>query len=258
LKGSTTSTDGVPIHYEDHGKGSLTLVFVHGWCCDLSYWSKQLGYFGKKYRVVALDLAGHGESGLGRKDWTIEAFGEDVASVIKKLALKEVVIIGHSMGGEVIVEAALQMPELVRGLVWVDAWRNLDDLWTKARADEFAASFRADFPSTARKFVKSMFRPDSDRRVVDFVVEDMSSAPADVALSVLVRSITSGTRLVSILPKLKPPLVEINADYKPTNIRSLEKNGIKKIVIMPGTSHFMFMETPDAFNRVLETIIHEF
>ena len=60
---STESIDGVPISYQVEGQGSPSLVFVHGWSCDRSYWAEQLSYFRKLYRVIAIDLAGHGDSG---------------------------------------------------------------------------------------------------------------------------------------------------------------------------------------------------
>ena len=56
------SKDGTPISYEVHGAGDPTLVFVHGWSCDARYWREQVPYFSKKYRVITVDLAGHGHS----------------------------------------------------------------------------------------------------------------------------------------------------------------------------------------------------
>src|SRR5262245_20454415 len=115
-----TSPDSIQIAYEVHGNGTPALIFVHGWSCDRSYWQGQLEPFSRNFKVVAIDLAGHGESGLSRKSWTIEAFGADVAAVVKKLNLQRVVLIGHSMGSNVIAEAARQLPGRVAGLVLVD------------------------------------------------------------------------------------------------------------------------------------------
>ena len=64
--GIALSADGVPISYEIHGDGEPTLVFVHGWSCDARYWGAQVPYFSMRHRVIILDLAGHGHSGLGR------------------------------------------------------------------------------------------------------------------------------------------------------------------------------------------------
>ncbi len=75
MKGLVTSADGIHIAYETRGEGTPALVFVHGWSCDRTYWDGQLPAFSRQFKVVAVDLAGHGESGLGRKTWTMGAFG---------------------------------------------------------------------------------------------------------------------------------------------------------------------------------------
>ena len=121
------STDGVPIHYTVQGKGEPALVFVHCWTCDRHLWDGQVPAFARDHRVVALDLAGHGESGRGRKEWSIEAFGQDVKAVADKLGLERMVLVGSSMGGPVILEAARRMPGRVVGLVPVDILKNVDD-----------------------------------------------------------------------------------------------------------------------------------
>jgi pimeloyl-ACP methyl ester carboxylesterase len=99
--GKVTAPDGLQISYESRGSGDRALVFIHGWSCDRSYWKAQLPAFEDRYRVVAVDLAGHGESDAGRAAYTIHAFAADVVAVIDELALEDVVLIGHSSGGDV-------------------------------------------------------------------------------------------------------------------------------------------------------------
>ena len=89
---SVLSADSVMIYYEAHGQGDPALVFVHGWSCDRSYWSRQVESFKDKYLVVTIDLAGHGQSGTNRTEWTMERFGDDVAAVVNKFGLEEVVL----------------------------------------------------------------------------------------------------------------------------------------------------------------------
>lgn len=92
------SADGVRIAFEVHGQGPLALVFVHGWSCNRSFWAGQIEPFSKQFKVVAVDLAGHGDSGRNRERWTIQSYGDDVAAVVEKLNLNRVILIGHSMG----------------------------------------------------------------------------------------------------------------------------------------------------------------
>lgn len=121
----TNSADGVPIAFEVAGRGNPPLVFVHGWSCDRRYWQAQLTVFSRQFETVAIDLAGHGASGLGRRQWTIDSFGADVASVVQELDLPKAILIGHSMGGDVITEAARRLPGRIAGLIWVDTYKKL-------------------------------------------------------------------------------------------------------------------------------------
>lgn len=124
--GVVPSKDGTPISYEVYGAGEPTLVFVHGWSCDARYWRAQLPYFSKNHRVVVLDLAGHGHSGTTRSQYTMRAFGEDVQAVTAATSSRSVILIGHSMGGSVIAEAARLMPGRVIGLIGIDTLDNIE------------------------------------------------------------------------------------------------------------------------------------
>ena len=79
---SVASEDGVSIRYRIYGNGEPALIFIHCWACDSSYWDQQLDALKTRYTLVTLDLAGHGESGTARGDWSIPAFGADRKSVV--------------------------------------------------------------------------------------------------------------------------------------------------------------------------------
>jgi pimeloyl-ACP methyl ester carboxylesterase len=248
------STDGIPVRYEVRGEGTPALVFVHGWSCDRRYWNAQMDYFADRHQVVALDLAGHGESGAGRDAWTMPSFGADVAAVVEQLGLPEIVLIGHSMGGDVIVEAALRLSGRVTGLVWVDTYRSLGDVEPDDAVEEFMAPFRVDFVTTTRDFVRRMFLPGTATGLVEWVAEDMSSAPPEVALDAMKYSITNKPGIIAGLRHVAAPIVAMNPDHWPTDVESLERHGVK-VVLMSGVGHFLMMEDPGSFNRVLgETI----
>ena len=162
-----TSRDGIRIAYEKAGAGPTALVFVHGWSCDRSYFAGQMEPFSKDFTVVAIDLAGHGESGLGRKAFTMASFGGDVAAVVDKLGLKRIILIGHSMGGDVVPEAALRLPGLVIGLIWLDAYKQLGKGRSREQVSAFIAKLRPHFADSTRALVRGMFLPSSDRALVE-------------------------------------------------------------------------------------------
>ena len=249
-----TSADGVRIAYEVHGAGPVALVFVHGWSCNRTYWAGQIAPFAKRYEVVAIDLAGHGDSGIGRKNWTIPAYGADVAAVVKKLDLKKVILVGHSMGGDVIPEAALLLPGRVVGLIWVDTYKKLGPGRSPEEVDAFAAKFSPDFAKTTEEFVRSMFVSTSDPALVERVAKGMSSAPPSIAMPSLRAAFSYSREMPGTLQRLKLPVIAINPDTAPTDVASLNHYGVQ-VIIMPGVGHFEMMEDSARFNELLGTAI---
>ena len=152
------SVDGVSLDYTDQGRSGPTLVFVHCWSCNKGFWEAQVPYFAKKYRVVTMDLAGHGDSGKNRDKWTIEAYAQDVAVVVKVLKLKKIILIGHSMGGPVVLTAAGLMKEKVVGVIGVDTLTNLERKIPEAQFEQFMAPMKADFVKGTGNFIKFFMR----------------------------------------------------------------------------------------------------
>jgi pimeloyl-ACP methyl ester carboxylesterase len=256
--GYATASDGVRIVYDVYdanGAAEPALVFVHGWSCDRSYWKNQIDPFAQKFRVVTVDLAGHGESGTGRKAWTIEAFGGDVDAVVNKLGLDRVILIGHSMGGDVVAEAARQLPRgRVVGMIWLDTYKQLGKERSPEEVRARIARFSGHFRDSTRAFVRQFFQPTSNHSLVEWVANDMSSAPADIALATMHHSFSYNNVMPHTLEMLKLPLIAINPDNAPTDTASMTRYGAQ-VMIMPGAGHFVMMEDPPRFNHVLESAI---
>ena len=254
------SADGVSIAYEVKGEGEPALVFIHGWCCDRSYWKEQLSHFAEKYKVVAIDLVGHGESGLDRKEWTMGAFGEDVVAVVNKLNLKQIVLVGHSMGGHVLLEASRRMPKRVIGLVGVDTLHDFEFKFTQEQIDDWFSPLRSNFVEATKDNVRTMFTPNSDPTLVEKIVADMSSAPQEVGLGALEGYVDfQNNEIIQVLKEVKAPITCINSDQYPTNVETNQRYTPSfQSKIMSGVGHFNMMEDPETFNRLLEETIQEF
>jgi len=250
------SFDGVKISYDVQGEGQPVLVFVHGWSCSREYWKEQAAHFAKKHKVVTIDLAGHGQSGLSRKDYTIEAFGKDVATVAEKLNLNRIILVGHSMGGPVIVDAARQMPGRVICLVGADTFHDIEKGYRGAEIEEIAIRLEADFVKEAQSFVRQMFPPGADPELVEWVADRMSSADPEIAINAL-RNL-GNYDLKSAAGKMEIPLYSINTDLWPTNFE-VNKKCVKsfKLKMMPGIGHFVMLEDAEKFNKLLEEIIKD-
>jgi pimeloyl-ACP methyl ester carboxylesterase len=257
MRGEARSSDGIPLRFEARGSGTPALVFVHGWSCDRTYWDGQLDWFSARHQVAAMDLAGHGESGVGRQAWTMAAFGDDVVAVVEALGLGELVLIGHSMGGDIVVEAALRMPDRVVGLVWADVYTRLGEPQAREEVEQFLAPLRADFVTAAQQLVRRMFPPGADDELVDRVAGGISASPPEIAIEVADHAISNDRHIRARLGQLTAPVVAINPGRWPTDTESLGLHGVSA-VIMPEAGHFPMMEDPDTFNRLLAEAIEGF
>jgi pimeloyl-ACP methyl ester carboxylesterase len=257
VRAEVTSSDGTRIAYETRGAGSPALVFVHGWSCHRGFWDGQRDAFSAKARVVALDLAGHGASGSARRAWTIAAFGADVAAVVQDARIDDAILVGHSMGADVVLEAARSLRDRVRGLVWVDEHRQLTSFRTEVEVDERLAPFRADFPTATRAFVRRMFPASADPSLVERVVREIASAPKATALPALEATWNYARRVPALLDEVRLPVVAINSEDSETDLESMRLCGVEVIVI-PGVGHFPMLENPPGFNACLRRAIESF
>lgn len=254
-----TAPDGVTIRYTVQGAGEPAVVFIHCWSCDAGYWDGQAAVFAADHRVVTVDLAGHGASGAGRADYTIEAFGRDVAAVLEAEGIGDAVLVGHSMGGPVAVEAALAAPERVRGVIGIDNFQDLDMQLTDEQIAGFIGMMQADFAGTVEPWVRTMFAAGADSALVARVAGDMAAAPPAVGISAmgnLLRWFGAAVERVGALPV---NLTTVSGDLRPT-----DTEGNRTVVpgfavrIVPGTGHFPLLEKTDEFNAALAAAVAEF
>jgi pimeloyl-ACP methyl ester carboxylesterase len=257
VSGTATSPDGIPIRYHAAGKGDPALVFVHCGGCERGFWDGQMAHFATKHRVVALDLAGHGQSGSGRKDWTMSAFGEDVVSVVEALGLKRVVLIGHSLGGPAVLEAARRMPGRVAGLVLVDTLVDFEQRPAAEEMEKYLAALQADYRATVTAMVSQLlFSASTPEPVKARVLEAVLSAPQEIGVAVT-RSSAAYDPLPA-LREIKAPIRAINSDLFPTNVEGNRRYvpGYQ-VAIMKGVGHYLMLEQPEAFNALLAEALRE-
>lgn len=254
---TATAPDGVQIVYSAAGSGETALVFIHGGMADRTFYDAQLQHFRGRYRVIALDLAGHGESGANRKVWGIREFGGDVQAVADAERLKRIVLFGNSLGGPVAVEAALLMPGRVVGVVGIDTFQDLAAPSTPQRAETFgkmAEAFKADYPGALKAMLKALLHADADPALVASAERRMLKTSAAVAYS----TVMSVAAYNSAAPaeKLTAPLRTINGDLFPTDVPAIRR--VKPdfdAIIMPHTGHYPMLEKPAEFNKHIETVL---
>ena len=251
--GEAVSPDGVTIHCAMLGEDQPTLVFVHGWCADGMYFRRQVEHFAPDHRSVAVDLAGHGASHRNRDTYTMEAFGADVVAVIEEFNLRKVILVGHSMGGAVVVEAALAAPDRVIGVIGVDNFQDVNMKLTDEQIDGFLADFRKEFRRNTYRYIKTMFPADADTALVEEIATDIALAPSLVGISAMEELLKwYGGVAPGRVAALDVPLVTINSDAVAVDeeaLRALVPD--YRVWMMSGVGHYPMLEDPEQFNATL-------
>jgi pimeloyl-ACP methyl ester carboxylesterase len=212
------SPDGVPIHYEAHGTGELALILIHGWTNSRGIFGEHLHTLADRYRVVSLDLAGHGDSGERRRDWTMEAFGEDVRAVADAQQLRRVVLVGFSMGGIVALEAARLMEDRVAGVVLVDTFHDPEFVIPQDAFEGMMQGVRTGWGDTA--FIRAFaYTPDAPDSLVRRTTASMPATPREhwFAVARRMRAWTEHRR-PAVLAQLAVPVAAINTTNPPTAV----------------------------------------
>ena len=248
------AADGVEIVYSVAGKGEPALVFIHGGLANRGFWDGQLKEFGKRYRTIALDLAGHGESGVNRTKWGLPEFGADVKAVVDAEKAKKVIIFGNSLGGPVAVEAALLLPGRALGVVGVDTFQLLEGVIPAEDIRQRGEYFEKDYAGALKMMVGMLFHKDADPAIVADAEKRMSGTLPATAKAMFFGM--AGYDGAASAARLTVPLRAINGDLYPTSVEANRK--IKPdfdAVIMKHMGHYPMLERPDEFNRlVAETI----
>jgi pimeloyl-ACP methyl ester carboxylesterase len=257
-QGTVRAPDGLAVAYDVRGQGKVAVVLIHCWACDRSFWKEQVEPLSRRYRVVTVDLGGHGESGADRATWTVAGLGGDVEAVVLALKLDRVVLVGHSLGGPVALDAARRMPGRVLGVVAVDSLHDVEKRVPREAVEKFVALYQEDFPGTMSSMVHRMFPASTDPSLVELVASRAAASRPGPAIALLrdypdldlarwmeaagvpVRAIQSG-----------PPLSPV------TKIATNRRHGNYDASFMDGVGHYPMLERPAEFNRRLEGAVAE-
>jgi pimeloyl-ACP methyl ester carboxylesterase len=246
------SREGTMLHWWERGRGGTTVLLIHGWTCDASFWDAQVDALAARYRVVTLDLAGHGFSGTPRRQWTIAEFADDVVRVADAARAKRVVLVGHSLGGPVAIEAAQRLGTRAIGVIGVDTMQDLDaPRLSPEEAEKRLAPFRADFPGTVTAFVTgAFFTPATSPALRERILKTMSSARPEIAVPAIQG--LNDWDSAAAFAGLRAPVLLLNAAATPTNRAALERRSPgARVRTFEGVGHFLMMEQPQVFNVAL-------
>ena len=250
---SAASVDGLKLHSATAGKGSKTVILVHGWTCDDTTWTSQVPVLSKDFRVITLDLPGHGKSGMP-KQFSMDGFARAVEAVRAEAKADKVVLVGHSMGTPVIVQYARLFPAHVAGLVFVDG---LVGMTVAAGAPPLGDRMAGPEGRQAREqMIRGMFSGSTTLALQTKILNMMMAPPEATAAGAMNATFDPAvwkqdTLGMPILALYADHSGLANRDYMKVHFPAMEYHEIA------GTGHFLMLEKPEEFNGLLVSFLHK-
>jgi pimeloyl-ACP methyl ester carboxylesterase len=208
-----------------------------------------------------MDLPGFGQSTAKRDNLTIEEYAKDVIAFIDTLNLKNVVIIGHSMAGEIMLQTALSNPPQLAGIIGVDNFKLIDVVFTPEQMKQmtdFLPMLENDFKNSAPAYADLMlFNPTTSKEVKDRVKTDFANSDPVIGYGTMMNQIQYASSDAQRLEQLNYKLYLINSNGWPTNEIGLKdhcKNGFQ-VETIAATGHYPMIEKPAEFNLLLEKVL---
>jgi pimeloyl-ACP methyl ester carboxylesterase len=247
LLASAATVDGGKVHFTQYGNGPKTVIFIHGWTCDETSWSAQVPVFEKDYRVVTIDLPGHGKSEFPKdKALSLDVFARAVEAVREEVKADKVVLVGHSMGAAVIGQYAVKYPQRVAGLVAVDGGMVFGGPSRGGNADNLKGEAGRQQRETMVNGMLTTASPEIKEKVRKMMLTD---APERTAVEAMLAM--SGPRETG--GPFDFPALGVYAGKRNRTAPPQLPN--TKIVEMEGTGHFLMLEKATEFNKLLSDFL---
>jgi len=246
--------DGVKLYYEEAGAGPRSIVFIHGWCCDSTYFAPQAAYFAAGNRCISVDLRGHGQSDKPEQDYSIDGFADDVAWLCGQLGVQWPLVVGHSMGGLVALSMARRAADPPMAIAMLDSpilpSDGIRGLMTQAAATFHGPAYK----DAAQALVaNSMFIASSDPALKSRIVDAMSAAPQHVLASCWDAILAFAAEAAA--KACRVPALFINAGGIADTARFSSLCPQLMVEQTTGSGHFHQLEVPDQINGMLDRFL---
>jgi pimeloyl-ACP methyl ester carboxylesterase len=258
---------GAKIYYEDRGGGRV-LLLVHGWSCSSRFWRRNAPELAKEFRVITMDLRGHGRSSKILAGHTVDQYARDVREVIEQLGVRDVTLVGWSLAGPVVLSYCRQFASDSRisalGLVDITPFPFSPADWNShslknyntAGMNAMFRTYTADPLKFLIAYTHNMFKdgkvPEEDR---PWVPVEMSGTPPWIATAIYSDYVMSD--YTEVLPAIEVPAIVFAADS------NVFKKGIEMgrsiaaripnatFIPFEDAGHLLFYEQPGKFNNAL-------
>lgn len=258
------NVDGRPVHVVDRGSGEA-IVFVHAYPLNAAMWDYQADALAERYRVVAVDMPGFGQSPAPSDPSGVrmDHYADIIAGVVQELELAPVVLAGCSMGGYAAFALVRRHPQILRALVLADTRTQADDApaWQRRTKTQQRIRDGAALEEIAAELVPNLLGGDAQQRpeLVEYVKALMLVSEPDGWVGALEAMKTREDSISTLQAIGVPTLVVVGEQDRltPQTEAALIQARVKdsRLVVVPGAGHLPNLEQPLAFNEALEAFL---
>ena len=268
-----TIDDSIKVHYKQWGEGSRTVMFVHGFGCDMNTWEEQYDAFcnDKDMRLLFIDLPGYGKSDKPHVEYTLDFYSKAVAKVLDDVKSEYTFLVGHSLGTPVCRQMLFEHPSNIAGLMDIDGVYCLypklsdnptDEEQAAAKAyEEAVQGFASSFDGDACKdnitgFVQSLAGPQTPASIIEYAMSCMPETPEYVASSTMHNLIDRKWWHGFPIPFATEVICTQNSGLEPDNREKMEAlYTALEYTELETCGHFIQMEQPKLINDCLKRLI---
>lgn len=254
-----TLDDGSKVHYKVCGEGNITLMFVHGFGCDLNVWDEQYkGFCNDTIRMIFVDLPGYGCSEKPDTAYTLHFFADALRRVADTVGVRNMVLVGHSLGTPVCRQLVFDYPIYASALCDIDGVYCFYNTGNRAAYDKqinsFVEMFHGDQCKTnIEAFVLSLQGPFTPTEILDYALSTMPNTPEQVAYSTM-KNLVDPDYWTGEKINIPTLIICTRNSGIPQNNRQLmdELYNNATYLEFDNTGHFIMMEDPAIVNDLLE------
>ena len=251
-----------PSTYTLTGDHDTTLVLVHGWNSDQDYWSKQVAAFSDDYTVLTMNLVTDQRAQDSSREWTAENFARDIVNILAQENLSNLILVGHSMGGEIALAVQEVVPDKTLAIIGVDCFKDVGFILTdqvQNSIDSFMVHFEEDYAGNVEQMVTiGLFEPHTGHQsAYQRVLHDYQTADPTIAIPIYRNLFPAYQATKEKIAQLPFPLRIMVSDYSPLNEEALKKytkHGYR-IKTIHHSGHFPMIEQPEQFNQALREFL---